>query len=104
MSNDQGEFDLRVGVALKAAGMARAAAHRPEPLEVAKEIARTLARMHGQVTADDVQEWLRGTNAEPLGNAAGRIFMGKEWVCVGWRASRRTTNHGRMIRVWELKV
>jgi hypothetical protein len=44
-----------------------------------------------------------GEEPELLGNAAGSIFRGVEWECVGWKQSERKTNHARAIRIWRLR-
>ena len=36
-------------------------------------------------------------------NAAGSIFSGGESEAVGWKPSKRKSNHARMIREWRLR-
>ncbi len=75
-------------------------------LEEAREIARTIARRVGEVTADDVQMELqrRGYSIKALGNAAGSIFRGREWHWTGRLVkSARIHAHANMLRVWSLK-
>jgi hypothetical protein len=71
---------------------------------MARDIARQLARrIPDGITADDVQQALAILGYELLGNAAGGIFRGREWVFTGrWRKSARVTNHGHQNRVWRL--
>lgn len=97
-------LDLDKGVAEKERGMDKAAAARAEVLEVARYLAMELGCGGEEVTADAVQEKLveYGYNPAMLGNAAGSIFKGGCWRCVGWRQSARITNHARAIRAWVL--
>lgn len=85
--------------------MQLAAEKRAEILLIAKDIARRMAQKQGEVTADDVQRRLIlwDYDLSDLGNAAGSIFKGKEWECVGWKKSERVSNHARAIRVWRLR-
>jgi hypothetical protein len=83
--------------------MAKAAAQVPTLLEKARKIARRSADDWGYVTADDVYAYLTETEQSILGNAAGSIFKGPEWVFVDWVPSSRPSNHGRHIRRWRLK-
>lgn len=56
-------------------------------------------------TIDDAYRAMEKAGIDPasLGPAAGSVFRGDEWVAVGWQPSERTTNHGRVVRVWRLK-
>jgi hypothetical protein len=102
---EQQTFDLAAGEREKKLGMARAASRRPEILYNARTLAWWLCKTNGEVTVDDVYRALEGSiyDCSKLGPAAGSIFKGKQWVCVGWRKSTRVSNHGRVIRVWKLK-
>jgi len=84
--------------------MAKAAKRRGRVLERARAIADRVASSNpeGIVTADQVLEGLavEGVAAAELGNAAGSIFRGGSWECVGWRTSERKSNHGRALRAW----
>ena len=102
-SYGQPVFDLAKSTRLKREGMQRATNKRRENLEMARDYARLYARKHGTIHADIVGRWAvrRGID---LGPAAGSLFKGKEWEWTGeWVKSSRTTNHGRMLRVWRLK-
>lgn len=97
-------FNHRASARLKREGMQRAANKRRENLEMARDYARLCARKYGTVHADIVGRWTvrRGID---LGPAAGSLFKGKEWEWTGeWVKSSRTTNHGRMLRLWRLNA
>jgi len=98
-------FDAEEGEHLKQLGMAAAAGNNKAALSLARRIARALGRQIGKVNADDVGRILkRDYSIESLGPAAGSLFRdpSKCWRFTGdWKKSSRTTNHRRMIRVWE---
>jgi hypothetical protein len=86
----------------KKEGMEEAARNRKRLLEVARDCAEEMS-CYGECTSDHVAGAMErsGYRYESLGNAAGSIFRGKEWVFTGeWVASKRPSSHGRMIRVW----
>lgn len=66
---------------------------------------RSYAGVMGLVTADDAQMFvlLSGYKPTDLGNAAGSLFLTRDWVCVGRRKSTRESSHAREIKVWRLK-
>lgn len=89
---------------LKHRGKTFAALNRADALAAAKLAAYDLAFDKGEVTADDVYQALDLLDQEALGNAAGSVFKGKDWIWTGeWRASTRVSNHGRFLRVWRLR-
>ncbi len=96
------DFDLPAGERDKADGMATAEAGYPW-MDYAREIAREVVREKGAVTADDVQERLIHRGFPQMGNAAGSLFRGKAWECIGWAKSPRRSNHAHQNRVWRLK-
>ena len=105
----QGEltFDLAEGEHCRDAGIDQAADAfcRRNMIVAAREIASKIASTRGSVTADDVfmEMERRNLNPELLGNAAGSLFRGKEFVFFGeWKKSARVSNHARMNRVWHL--
>lgn len=98
-------FDLAAGIDAKISGMSLAESHRATLLLTARSAARIAARQLGAITIDDVMETMQayGHNAL-LGNAAGAVFKGSDWVFTGnWRKSSRVSNHARMNRVWRLR-
>jgi hypothetical protein len=99
------DFDAQRAEAHKQAGMTAATVYRKALLERAQAIARKLASDGRSITADCVYEALILGSDDPamLGPAAGSIFRGSEWTCVGWATSHRVSNHGRSIRIWRLK-
>jgi hypothetical protein len=98
-------FDLNEGERQKEEGIALASLPRKQLVELARLCAIRVARSFGEVTYDDVfYEMIRqGLDPIALGNAAGGIFRGKEFVFTGrWEKSRRVSNHARVNRVWRL--
>ena len=98
-------WDVAEAEALKKSGMERAAQARAKLIQDCKTCARLIARVmpDRRVTIDDVYLWLEsnGVDKTALGPGAGSIFQGDEWEFTGyWTKSKRTSNHGRMIRVW----
>ena len=98
-------FDYAQSIQERDKGMRTATSGREQALSKARQIAFRLANLNGQVTADDVRKEYeyRGGNWSDLGNAAGSIFKGKQWQCVGFENSTVTTSHARALRVWALK-
>jgi len=98
-------FDYAQSIQERDKGMATAASGREKALAKARTIAIKLAVIKRKVTADDVRKEYeyRGGNWSDLGNAAGSIFKGKQWQCVGFENSTVTTSHARALRVWTLK-
>lgn len=98
-------FNAEEGEHLKQLGMAAAAGNNKAALFLGRRIARALGRQLGKVTADDVGRILKSDyGIKSLGPAAGSLFRdpSKCWRWTGdWRKSARTTNHSRMIRIWE---
>ena len=95
------QFDAAKSDAAKTRGMAIAAADN-EVLAKAQEVALWLGRHGKAISADDVYHSLviLGIKPSQLGPAAGSIFKGQGWKCVGWVKSTRVSNHARMIRSW----
>jgi len=93
------------GAQLKLQGLSRASLSRKELLCAAKMFAHAIAQKRGSVTIDDVQAELvaNGFSSEDLGCAAGALFISKEWECVGFKKSTRTSNRARRILVWKLR-
>jgi hypothetical protein len=102
---DRVAFDLEKGEQRKEWGIEQASLLRKELLELARRCAIRVAHRFGEVTYDDVfyEMIRRGLDPIALGNAAGSIFRGKEFIFTGrWEKSRRVSNHARVNRVWRL--
>jgi hypothetical protein len=96
-------FDAAASQAAKEAGMARAADKRPAELEYARTIAKQIARVRGEVTADDVQAVLQAEGIE-LKNAAGSIFRDPAFEWTGrFHLSTRKESHRNRLLTWRLK-
>lgn len=97
---------LSEGERLKASGMKRAiGSHdRQTALQQARRIAEKFAkqRMAKWATIDDVLQY-KPDLRELLGNAAGSVFKDGRWRFLRYVKSERPSNHGRVIRVWQLK-
>ena len=103
MTNQDDLFNEQEGERLKKEGMEAAADLRPSDLELARQIAREIAHNNGGLCdADKVGRVLKYRfGIDSLGPAAGSLFKGAEWDWSGqYIKSVRTTNHGRMLRVW----
>lgn len=105
MSDD--DFDLKLGQALKFAGMESSADSKKDLLALGRQLChnKALLRNDRTATADDAARGFKLVGLPPdcLGNASGSLFRGKEWTWTGeWQQSRRVTNHARVIRIWRL--
>ena len=103
---DSESFDWQQGDREKARGMQLAARNRGWLLEHARDLAKAFAQRRPLATCtfDDVMRQLiaEGFKPEELGNAAGSVFKTADWECVGWKQSKRISNHARAIRIWKL--
>lgn len=95
-------FSLPEAIAQKDQGIRQVAQNNQHFLEVARDLARKLARLYGEITADDVRKQM---SLEPLHyNSWGAVFQGKEWLWTGrFRRSELVQGHGNLQRVWRLK-
>lgn len=100
-------FDGKRSRAAKARGMAKAAAHHNELLEIARHVAEAIARCgDGTANMDQVciQLMIMDYNPADLGNAAGSVFKGNQWEFTGERVkSSKVSSHAREIKTWRLK-
>lgn len=93
------------GKELKQWGQARAVGKHSDSLYNIQVMARMLGRHNETLTIETVHAAYEMANGHPwdLGNAAGSVFSGKEWECVGYKAATRPEAHARILRVWRLK-
>jgi hypothetical protein len=101
-------MDVKRGETRKEQGMKISADSRAELLSLVRAALRNIARTRPSrtATADDATEWLIAYGYDPnsLGNGAGSLFRGDDWVFTGvWVKSRKVTNHAHQNRVWRLK-
>ena len=103
--NECAADSVNAGERAKAEGLEQVQLHDTRRfLDRARMFARHQSRVYGKVSSDDVREWAYIEGLEPHHkNAWGAIFVGKEWVCIGWQRSRIRSNHGRQICLWRLK-
>jgi hypothetical protein len=96
-------FDASAARQAKEEDMALAANTRTELLNAARFVARKIAAQRGEVYMDLVSEELakEGLLPEHLGNAAGSVFRGAEWVFTGkLHSSARKDRHAGAQRIW----
>jgi hypothetical protein len=100
-------FDKQASELAKERGMVYAAVKHQDALDLARGIARTIAlQAPDGITADDVVQELvrRGHGIHCLGNAAGSLFRGPEWIFTGQRRkSARVHAHSNELKVWRLR-
>lgn len=100
-------FSAQLSQEAKREGLGAAVWSRKELLWKVKEALKQIAlsRSSRTASADDGQEWLMAHGYQPsdLGNAAGAMFSGKEWECVGRIYSTRVSRHANEIRLWRLR-
>ena len=98
-------FDDYLGEQLKIEGMEIAADNRQQLLELARNIAKTIAISNPSrtCTADKVGRILKEQyGIDTLGPAAGSLFKTSDWEFTGqFIKSKRITNHARLLRVWK---
>jgi hypothetical protein len=90
------------GVRLRDAGMLQAATASVETedwLSRARAVAKHLAAKNSEVCVEDLYGIV---GLPPNPNAAGSIFKGKEWKCIGIRQAVRAKRHAGTIRRWSL--
>jgi len=89
----------------KEKGIARAVGKHTAVFIVARKLAVDLAKKNsnGVVNADQVQDELTklGYTSSDLGNAAGALFRGKNWIKLAPSKSTRKGNHARDIANWK---
>lgn len=96
------QFDLIEALDRKEKGLADVASNNVRFLNVARKIAKSLARIKGEITADDVREVcpLDPTSS----NVWGNLFRTKDWEPTGaFRRSKLVQGHGNPQHVWRLK-
>lgn len=105
MSESLPLFDAALANEAAERGIAQAAEHKRSLLKFARQVAIGLGKQKVFVTADDVQRELaeiHNISDRALGNAAGSLFRGGNWVWTGETAkSIRVHSHGRLLRVWK---
>ena len=78
------------------------AVRRSELVATAREVATSIARERGRVTAPDVFAALRAAGVDLGGHDPrwmGAVFNRGPWRRVGWQS---TGSHARPVAVWEL--
>lgn len=102
------EAARRAGMTARRTGMAAAADAKEPVLSVARRLAVALAckRENREITADNVVLALvtLGYDMHCLGNSAGSLFTGGQWIWTGdYKKSTRTHAHRNLLRIWRLK-
>ncbi len=99
---EQVEFDLQAARDARDEGIGKVASSNQEFLKHARFMAKEMAAVAGEVTADDVR---RNVLLYPLHpNAWGAVFKDKRFVWTGrYKQSAQVQGHGNMQRVWRLR-
>lgn len=95
-------FDAAAGRRLRDRGKAQAASAHGEWLEKARDLAVSIARAQGTVTADDLRS---AGLVEPAGasfNVWGSIFSDSRFVSDGFVRSARPVAHANLLHRWRL--
>lgn len=89
----------------KSVGIKLAASAHYRDLQIAREIAKEMARDGREVCADDVRAILaeRHPDIDGCRNWMGALFRGKEWQAVGFVRSVTAGSHGNRILRWRLR-
>ncbi len=95
-------FNLSEAIILRDAGIKQVAENNSHFLEMARNVARSLAIAKYEITMDDVRE---ACPLDPLHPAAwGAVFRHKDFICTYKRRnSKLVSNHAREIKVWRLR-
>jgi hypothetical protein len=91
---------------LKLRGMGLATSKHAAALHDLQVLARFVARNRhpDAVTIEHVRSVAEMAQKPwTIGNAAGSVFDGDEWECVGFTTAKRPEAHGRVIRQWRLR-
>lgn len=96
--------DLFIGAELRDAGIERIEASNSDWVHQARCIAILLAVRNGQVTANDVYDYMkeRCLPCDPHPNAWGSVFKCKQLRFSGRvTESRKNSRHAGILRIWE---
>lgn len=93
----EGELKKQIGLSLVAQGS-------EEFLEVMRAEAKRIARVRGQVSADDLRPIAKNLGIEPHHpNAWGALFRGSDWIRIGFKNSTCGSRRAGMVAVWKLR-
>ncbi len=88
----------------KKTGMESAAKHYADILNTFQTIAKELGA-YGPISIDEVRSWAdRNGIVYTPGNWCGSTFKGSHWECCGYQQATHAGSHGRVVRLWRLKV
>lgn len=94
-------LDLFQGQKLRDIGVMRVYINSSTWVDEARDIAKKLARLNGQVSSDDVLDYYpRPDDVHP--NATGSIFREKCWKKIGYKPSELPSAHARVIGIYQL--
>jgi len=99
-------WDIEPEVRARRRGQARAESAHYRDLQLAREVAKELAKNGRWISADDVREGLSARfpgETWPNRNWMGRCFSGPEWEPMGWTRSNAPGSHRNMLRLWKLR-
>lgn len=93
-------LDYLEGQKLRDRGLSLASSVCPDWLDRARSVAKYLAATNSETCIEEVYGIV---GLPPNPNAAGAVFRGKEWTCLGIRQAMRSSRHAGAIRRWGLK-
>lgn len=103
MTQAQLDFDLAGAMQDRDTGLREVEANNQRFVERARQHARQIARVRGEVCADDVREVCEFDPLHP--NAWGTIFRCPDFESTGrYRRSRLKQGHGNLQLIWRLKL
>lgn len=95
-------FDLDQALDARDEGIKQVEDSNPRFLRVAREVAKSIARVKGEVTADDVRKKCPLDPLHP--NAWGGLFRTKDFEYTGReRVSKLVQGHGNKQKIWRLR-
>lgn len=101
MSHSLPIFDYIEAQKLRDQGMQIAASYPCDDwVAKARSVAEHIAATEGECTIEMVYKKI---GLPPKPNAAGSVFKGKKFRCIGMDEATRTTRHCGMIRRWALR-
>lgn len=100
MTNQTNIFDYAESVRLRDKGMMNAAVADSDWLSRARSVAEHLAAKQGETC---IEEIYRIVGLPDHANAAGSVFRGKQWECIGIKQATRVSRHAGIVRRWSLR-
>jgi hypothetical protein len=90
------------GRTLRDAGIARVSQGREDWIAYARDMAISIAKVHGQVTINDVRERVEMPD-DYHPNTWGAVLRGDAFEPIGYCQATHSSAHARVVRVYKLK-